>query len=56
MLAGRFTKAVAIEMVQGKILGVVTVPTTHFSSDGVSTGIVEALKKGVDRKILNPEL
>jgi N-methylhydantoinase A len=43
-VGGTFTKAVAIEMMTGQIIGKVTVPTTHSSSNGVSTGIVEALK------------
>ncbi|HEX6253003.1 MAG TPA: hydantoinase/oxoprolinase N-terminal domain-containing protein [Nitrososphaera sp.] len=43
-VGGTFTKAVAIEMMTGQIMGKVTVPTTHSSSNGVSTGIVEALK------------
>jgi N-methylhydantoinase A len=48
-VGGTFTKAVAIEMVTGKIIGKVTVPTTHSSSNGVSTGIVEALKTLIQR-------
>jgi N-methylhydantoinase A len=43
-VGGTFTKAVAIDMMTGQIIGKVTLPTTHSSSNGVSTGIVEALK------------
>src|SRR5688572_1086008 len=43
-VGGTFTKAVAIDMVQGRIIGKVAVPTTHASSEGVSTGIVHALR------------
>ncbi|HEY8140449.1 MAG TPA: hydantoinase/oxoprolinase family protein [Nitrososphaera sp.] len=42
-VGGTFTKAVAIDMLQGKIIGKTTVPTTHSSSEGVSTGIIHAL-------------
>jgi N-methylhydantoinase A len=56
-VGGTFTKAVAIEMVTGKIIGKVTVPTTHSSSNGVSTGIVEALKTLTQRySIHNSEI
>lgn len=43
-VGGTFTKAVAIDMARGSIVGKVTVPTTHYSPEGVSTGIVQALK------------
>lgn len=43
-VGGTFIKAVAIEVMTGQIMGKVTVPTTHSASNGVSTGIVEALK------------
>ena len=56
-VCGTFTKAVAIEMTTGKIIGKVTVPTTHSSSNGVSTGIVEALKTLIQRySIQNSEI
>ncbi|MDQ3977391.1 MAG: methylhydantoinase, partial [Thermoproteota archaeon] len=56
-MGGTFTKAVAIEMVTGQIIGKVTVPTTHSSSNGVSTGIVEALKTLTQRySIQNSEI
>jgi N-methylhydantoinase A len=42
-VGGTFTKAVAIDMIDGKIIDKVTVPTTHLSNQGVSTGILEAL-------------
>src|SRR5690242_5538577 len=43
-VGGTFTKAVAIDMSEGKIVGKVTVPTSHSSNQGVSSGIVQALK------------
>lgn len=56
-VGGTFTKAVAIEMMTGQIIGKVTVPTTHSSSNGVSTGIVEALKTLIQRySIQNSEI
>ncbi|MCY1154245.1 MAG: hydantoinase/oxoprolinase [Nitrososphaera sp.] len=56
-VGGTFTKAVAIEMVTGQIVGKVTVPTTHSSSNGVSTGIVEALTTLTQRySIQNSEI
>src|SRR6476660_198583 len=42
-VGGTFTKAVAIDMMNGAIMGKVTVPTSHSSSVGVSNGIVLAL-------------
>jgi N-methylhydantoinase A/oxoprolinase/acetone carboxylase beta subunit len=42
-VGGTFTKAVAINMVTGNILGQSTLPTTHKSDQGVSTGILQTL-------------
>src|SRR5215218_6988455 len=36
-------------MMTGQLIGKVTVPTTHSSSNGVSTGIIEALKTLIQR-------
>lgn len=56
-VGGTFTKAVAIDMSRGKIIGKVTVPTTHASSEGVSTGIVQALKSLMEKySIQNSEI
>lgn len=48
-VGGTFTKAVAIDMVTGKIVGKTTVPTTHTSNRGVSTGILESLSDVMNR-------
>ena len=42
-VGGTFTKAVAIDMVTGNIVGKSTLSTTHKSNQGVSTGILQAL-------------
>jgi N-methylhydantoinase A len=42
-VGGTFTKAVAIDMATGSILGQSTLPTTHKSDQGVSTGILQTL-------------
>src|SRR5215207_1475220 len=56
-VGGTFTKAVAMDIVEGKIIGKVTVPTTHSSSNGVSTGIVETLETLIQRySIQNSEI
>ena len=52
-VGGTFTKSVAIDMNTGKIIGKVTVPTTHFSEEGVSTGIVESLIKLIVKEGIN---
>src|SRR6476660_9364244 len=44
-VGGTFTKAVAIDVLQSKIVGKATVPTTHSTVEGVSTGILAALTR-----------
>jgi N-methylhydantoinase A len=48
-VGGTFTKAVAIDMVTGRIVGKSTLPTTHTSDKGVSTGILQALSDVMNR-------
>jgi N-methylhydantoinase A len=56
-VGGTFTKAVAIDIFEGKILASVTVPTTHSSIRGVSDGILMTLSKLLDEaKIENSEI
>lgn len=56
-VGGTFTKAVAIDVLEGAILGSATVPTTHTSIRGVSYGILMALSKLMNEsKIINSEI
>src|SRR5215510_2856950 len=44
-------------MIKGNIIGKVTVSTTHASSEGVSTGIVQALKTLMEKySLMNSEI
>ena len=52
-VGGTFTKSVAIDMNNGKMIGKVTVPTSHFSEEGVSTGIIESLMKLIHKEGIN---
>jgi N-methylhydantoinase A len=52
-VGGTFTKSVAIDMNTGRIVGKVTVPTSHFSDEGVSMGIVESLIKLIHKESIN---
>jgi N-methylhydantoinase A len=52
-VGGTFTKSVAIDIDTGRIIGKVTVPTSHFSKEGVSTGIVESLIKLIRKEGIN---
>ena len=54
-VGGTFTKAVAIDIIEKKILGKKSVLTTHSIEGGVSVGIVNALSTliemcNIDRK------
>ena len=48
-VGGTFTKAVALDISNCSVVGKVTVPTTHGSKEGVSTGIIRALTNLVNR-------
>jgi N-methylhydantoinase A len=56
-VGGTFTKAVAIDMSTGSIIGKSTLPTTHKSNQGVATGILQALSDVMIRfEIQNSEV
>ena len=56
-VGGTFTKAVAIDMSTGSIVGKSTLPTTHKSNQGVATGILQALSDVMNRfEIQNSEV
>jgi N-methylhydantoinase A len=56
-VGGTFTKAVAIDMSTGSIIGKSTLPTTHKSDQGVAKGILLALSDVMNRfKIQNSEV
>lgn len=56
-VGGTFTKAVAIDLASRKIVGKVTVPTTHFAKEGVSAGVVNVLQKILETaKIMKEEV
>ncbi len=47
-VGGTFTKAIAIDIKTGQLIGKSTTPTTHRALKGVSEGIVQALSQLVD--------
>lgn len=56
-VGGTFTKAVAIDMSTGSIVGKSTLPTTHKSNQGVATGILQALSDVMNKyEIKNSEV
>ncbi len=56
-VGGTFTKAIAINMKDGGILGKITVPTSHSSLGGVSEGILLALTSLIrNQSIKNSEI
>jgi N-methylhydantoinase A/oxoprolinase/acetone carboxylase beta subunit len=54
-VGGTFTKAVAIDIATGKIVGKKTVPTTHNAKKGVSEGVVNALQLLLDEHNISKE-
>ena len=54
-VGGTFTKAVAIDVVEKKILGKKSVPTTHSLDGVVSVGIVNALSTLIEICNIDPE-
>ena len=54
-VGGTFTKAVAIDIATGKIIGKKTVPTTHTSKRGVSEGVIDALQYLLDEYNISKE-
>src|SRR5215831_2642655 len=53
-VGGTFTKAVALDISNGILVGKVTVPTTHSSQEGVSAGIIEAINNLMKECNLRP--
>jgi N-methylhydantoinase A/oxoprolinase/acetone carboxylase beta subunit len=53
-VGGTFTKAVAIDILDKKILGKMSIHTTHSSKDGVSEGIAKVLSSLIKRNGINP--
>jgi N-methylhydantoinase A/oxoprolinase/acetone carboxylase beta subunit len=53
-VGGTFTKAVAIDMLDKKILGKMSIHTTHSSKEGVSEGIANVLSSLIKRNNINP--
>jgi N-methylhydantoinase A/oxoprolinase/acetone carboxylase beta subunit len=56
-VGGTFTKAIAIDMSTGGIVGRSTMPTTHKSNQGVATGILQVLSDVMNKfEIQNSEV
>ncbi len=53
-VGGTFTKAVAIDTANKKIIGKMSMHTTHSSVEGVSEGIVNALSLLIHKNNINP--
>lgn len=52
-VGGTFTKAIAIDIINKRFLGKISVPTTHSSNGGVSVGIVTALSTLIKENSIN---
>jgi N-methylhydantoinase A len=56
-VGGTFTKAVAIDIIDKRIVGKKSVPTTHSTAGGVSNGIIQTLLSLIDEfNIKNEEI
>lgn len=54
-VGGTHTKAVAIDNSTNKIVGAVTVMTTHYDKSGVAAGVVEAFNKCLNENNISPD-